>query len=63
MKTEVKKLSKSVSYGRFIRSVLQRWKLLKILMRPWEEGLNSEERTMTMILKAHTVWEKGSRDL
>ncbi|RRT83000.1 hypothetical protein B296_00011359 [Ensete ventricosum] len=61
--TEVEKLSKSVSYGRFVRSLLRRWKLLKILMRPWEEGVDGEERTMTTILKEHSVWEKGSGDL
>ncbi|RWW80993.1 hypothetical protein BHE74_00010642 [Ensete ventricosum] len=31
VQAEVEKLSKSVSYGRFIRSLLRRWKLLKDL--------------------------------
>ncbi|WOL10946.1 pentatricopeptide repeat-containing protein [Canna indica] len=60
VKSEVKKSSKPVSYGGCIPSVLRALETIQDLddaLKPWEERLNSKERTI--ILKEQTDWKRA----
>lgn len=60
VKSEARKLSKSVSYGGCIPSMLLALETCEDLdeaLKPWEENLNSKERTI--ILKEQTDWKRA----